>query len=55
MLQVDLGEFCRTMVQAAVEWLDANRQNPTVQTTLAEVLTVYPDGAGGISGVPVVM
>lgn len=54
-LQVDLGEFCRTMVQAAVEWLDANHDNPTVQANLAEVMTVYPDGAGGIAGVPVVM
>lgn len=32
-LQVDLGEFCRTMVQAAVEWLDANRDNPTSKRT----------------------
>lgn len=54
-LHVDLGEFCRTMVQAAVEWLDANRDNPTVQANLAEAMTVYPDGAGGIAGVPVVM
>lgn len=54
-LQVDLGEFCQTMVQAAVEWLDANQENPTVQANLAEVMTVYPDGAGGIAGVPVVM
>ena len=54
-LQVDLGEFCRTMVEAAVEWFDANRDNPTVQANLAEVMTVYPDGAGGIAGVPVVM
>ena len=54
-LQLDLGEFCRTMVQAAVEWLDGNRENRAVRANLAEVLTVYPEGAGGISGVPVVM
>ena len=30
-LQMDLSEFCRTMVQAAVGWLDANRDNPTIE------------------------
>ena len=54
-LHIDLGKFCRTMVQAATEWLDANREDPTVQANLAEVMTVFPEGTGGISGVPVVM
>ena len=54
-LQVDLAELCPTMVKAAVEWLEINHDEDTAQKDLVAVRPVYPEGRGGIAGVPVVM
>jgi hypothetical protein len=54
-LKLDVGQFCRDMVQAARRWFASKQNDPTVQANLPNLVQLRPQGlAPYIVGMPLI-